>query len=85
MPLCIANILHASFVIIRPYGNPLYVTPDDNNIICHVTIFFVYQGNSKGHYDAALYSKQNDANTTLSDSVVMGITDIKCRWKKFKR
>ena len=76
MPLSMANILHASFVIIRPYDKPLYVTPEDS--ICHGTIFLVYQGNAQGHYDAALSSRQEDFNTTLIDSVAMEVTDIKC-------
>ena len=67
MPLSMANILHLSFVIIRPYTKPLYVTSEDN--ICHGTIFLVYQVNVKGHYDAELSSKQSDTNTTVTDSV----------------
>ena len=50
--------------------------PEDS--ICHGTIFLVYQGNAQGHYDAALPSKQKDTITTLTDSVAMEITDIKC-------
>lgn len=73
MPLCMANVLHASFVIIRPYNKPLYVTPEDN--VCHGTIFLVYQCSGKGHYDAALPSH---ATTNLTTSAEVENVDMKC-------
>ena len=75
MPLSMANILHTSFVIIRPYNTPLYVTPEDN--VCHGTIFLVYQGSGKGHYDAALSYKDSTRASNITDLSVME-TDIKC-------
>ena len=57
MPLAMANVLHANFVILRPYDQPLYVSPED--LICHGTIFLVYQGSGTGHYDAALFLKDS--------------------------
>ncbi len=66
MALAMANALQASFVIIRPYDQPLYVTPEDN--ISHGTLFLVYQDSGKGHYDAALHSKQNITEPTVMPS-----------------
>ena len=79
MPLSMANVLHVSFVIIRPYDKPLYVTPEDN--VCHGTIFLVYQGSGTGHYDAAIFSKDSTGASSDTDLSVIE-TDIKCRCGK---
>ena len=54
MPLAMANILHANFIIFTADPqNPLwYVTPEDTPT--QETVFLVYNSSGPGHYDAAL-------------------------------
>ena len=57
MPLAMATILHANFIIFTADPqNPLwYVTPDDTPTgPTQGTVFLVYNSSGPGHYDAAL-------------------------------
>ena len=62
MHLAMANVLHANFVI-----------PEE--LICHGTIFLVYQGSGSGHYDAALFLKDSAIDSSHS---AVTVKEIKC-------